>query len=93
MSNNTVASKPRTLQQLAQEALAVQSACNLSGVVNSFVRVLADLRQLPEAEGNDWLHAHPITRVWADKIASLTGIQHNTSAADIAFNEVARLAK
>ncbi len=74
MSNPT--EKPvRSIRELASEALAVQNACNLSGVVNGFSRALEHLRAQPDARGNDWLHAHPVTLLWADKIASLTGTQ------------------
>jgi hypothetical protein len=66
----------RTLKQLAKEAYDVQDACNLSGVALSFGKALSDLRDLrPANEGTDWLNTHPIAILWADKIASLTGIQ------------------
>lgn len=67
---------PRTLKQLAQEALDVQDACNLSGVVHSFSRAITDLREnLPDA-GTSEINNHPICRLWADKIAHLTHTQH-----------------
>jgi hypothetical protein len=37
----------RTLAQLAQEALTVQDACNLSGVVHGWSRSISRLRELP----------------------------------------------
>ena len=55
------------------EALQVQDACNLSGVVISFAGVLKKLRE--EGLSTDEIANHPVARVWADKIASLTGIQ------------------
>jgi hypothetical protein len=66
----------RTMKELAQEALDVQNACNLSGVVHSFARAMTDLRAVAEAEG--WagtqnINTHPICQLWADKIADLTG--------------------
>jgi hypothetical protein len=64
---------PRTIKELAQEAINVQDACNLSGVVNGFARSIADLRE--HVKGSDALASHPISRLWADKIASLTGTQ------------------
>ena len=69
------------------EALQVQNACNLSRVVIAFSRVLQKLRD--SGLGNDAIHSHPLTRVWADKIASLTGIQDpgNANACE-AFNAV-----
>jgi len=68
-----------------EEALAVQNASNLSGVVHSFSRVLEILRG--EGLSTDEIAAHPITRCWADKIASLTGIQDDLVAFE-AFNAV-----
>jgi hypothetical protein len=63
----------RTLQELAREALAVQDACNLSGVAQGFARAMADLCAL--VPGTDARNAHPIAVLWADKIAHLTGTQ------------------
>lgn len=70
-----------------EDALAVQNASNLSGVVHSFSRVLEILRG--EGLSTDEIAAHPITRCWADKIASLTGIQHGPLAGE-AFDMVHR---
>ena len=63
----------RTLKELAEEALAVQDACNLSGVAQTFARVMRDLCEL--APGTDARNTHPIAVLWADKIAHLTGTQ------------------
>ena len=38
----------KTLKELAEQALAVQDACNLSGVLNSFREAMSHL----------WEHAH-----------------------------------
>jgi hypothetical protein len=77
-----------TWPQLAQEAWDVQNACNLSGVAHSFARVVGDVRALLESEGpsgNEALHAHPVVRLWADKIASLTGTQYSTESVEHAY--------
>jgi len=66
----------RTIKELAKEAYDVQNACNLSGVVISFSRAIADLKEMPDCQGSDWVHSHPVTVLYADKIASLTGIQY-----------------
>lgn len=63
----------KTLQQLAQDALLVQDACNLSGVATSFAKVVQDVRAITP-NNPDW-HCHPILKLWADKIASLVGTQ------------------
>ena len=69
----------KTIKQLAQEALDVQDACNLSGVVHSFARSLGALRDALAANGDrvstSAINAHPIAKVWADKIAHLTQTQ------------------
>jgi hypothetical protein len=68
----------RTLADLAAEALRVQDACNLSGVVHSFARSLTRLRAILEERGKggtDAVNRHPICWLWSDKIASLTGSQ------------------
>lgn len=62
----------RTIKELAKEALDVQDACNLSGVVHAFSRAITDLRaNLPNA-GTDEINRHPVCVLWADKIRSLT---------------------
>jgi hypothetical protein len=63
----------RTEKELINEAIAVQDACNLSGVVRSFAQALSDLRDLPDCKGTAWLNQHRVSRLFADKIKSLTG--------------------
>jgi hypothetical protein len=62
----------KTLSQLAQDALNVQDACNLSGVVHGFSRAMTDLRELLPKAGTDEINTHPISVMWSNKIASLT---------------------
>lgn len=65
----------RTLAQLAEEVLAVQDACNLSGVVISWERSIRRLRVLLTAEhefSTSKLNEHPINMMWASKAADLT---------------------
>jgi len=63
----------KTLKELAVEALAVQDACNLCGVAQSFARAMIDLGE--HTKGTDERNTHPISILWADKIAHLTGTQ------------------
>ena len=58
------------------EALAVQDACNLSGVVHSFARVFEIIRAEPGNHGTDYVNKHPVCVLFADKIAHLTGTQY-----------------
>lgn len=67
--------KVRTWKELATEALAVQDACNLSGVVTSFSHIIREVRARLETEGRgstDQISAHPVCVLFSDKIASLT---------------------
>lgn len=63
----------RTLEQLAEEAILVQDACNLSGVIHAWSRAISRLRQLTNL-GTDDLNTHPINVMWASKVGSLTRI-------------------
>jgi hypothetical protein len=82
---------PRPLAQLAQEALDVQDASNLSGVVQTFVKALEDLWQHAQAEGRgtDWVNQHPITKAYVSKLTSLSGWR----TGDGTFHEIIRLAR
>lgn len=65
----------KTLRQLAQDALDVQDASNLSGVVKGFDQAIADLKgNLPNL-GSYQINNHPIVRIWVDKLASLAGLE------------------
>lgn len=66
-------------KKLAKGALDIQDACNLSGVVISFSKVIIEVRRLLEAEGKlstDEVNNHPVCVLYADKIAHLTGTQY-----------------
>lgn len=69
----------RTLRDLALEALQVQNACNLSGVVHSYSRAMARLWKLLENEGGtstEKVNTHPIAVMWASKVESLTSLDY-----------------
>jgi hypothetical protein len=71
--------KIRTWKELAQVAMDVQSACNLSGVVHSFSDIIREVRARLDAEGkggNDNLHKHPVCVLFATQIAYLTGCEN-----------------
>jgi hypothetical protein len=70
-----VSNDERTIGQLATEALGVQDACNLTGVLHGFARSLARLRVLLGEPGTVRLNQHPIAKLWADKVAQLAGVQ------------------
>lgn len=68
-----------TLKQLAQEAIRVQDACNLSGVAHGFSRAITALRFALKTEGQpcdtEAVNKHPICIMWVDKLSHLTGAQ------------------
>lgn len=63
-----------SLKEAARDAIAVQYACNLSGVVHSFSRHLTTLwgfaRELEK--GTDWVNQHPICQMFMVQIVWLT---------------------
>ncbi len=61
------------MKQLYKNALNVQDACNLSGIVHSFSRDLSRLRELNPGMGTDEINRHAICVLYSNKIASLTG--------------------
>ena len=79
----------RTLQQLAEEAIQIQDASNLSGVVHAFSRAMHDLfANRPPDSGTDWLNTHPIVRAWVSKLVSLSRYEMS----DDTFEQVMELA-
>jgi hypothetical protein len=68
----------RTEQELIKEAIQVQDACNLSGVVHSFSRAMSRLWAITHADGGEnkgteWVNTHRVARLYASKIQSLSG--------------------
>lgn len=77
----------KTLKELAEECLQVQDACNLVAVANGMGRSISRLRDLL----GDWdvAYRHPITRLWVDKLASLSGYPQAGSFKD--YDEVYKI--
>lgn len=81
----TESNDTRSMADLARFALDIQNACNLSGVVHSFARTISRLRVLLDEQGNGGTRAvntHPVSVLFADKIAHLAGIQGATEIHD-----------
>ena len=76
----------KTLKQLAQDSIDVQNASNLLGVSKAFNLMLLDLKHY-FPDHND-LYNHAITRVWVDKITSLSNIQFDSGNVSQAFDDV-----
>lgn len=85
-----------TIQQEAQQALDVQAAVNLSGVVGSFHRTCmvlwAEANRLNK--GTAWVNQHPIVTLYLSKLASLNRTQCFCEANNVpqAYDMVQRLA-
>lgn len=63
-----------------QDAIFAQDACNLSGLVHSFSKVVtkiwAEARAL--GKGTDWVNRHPISVLYASKLGSLANSETNS---------------
>ena len=64
-----------TIKEAAKTALDVQDACNLSGVVFSFAKVMQVICDEAHrlGKGTDWKNRHPIVILFLDKLADLAG--------------------
>lgn len=72
----------KTIQDAAQSALDVQNACNLTGVLHSYSAAMKIVREeaKKQGEGTDWINQHPISRLYADKVVSLSGMRFHTAS-------------
>lgn len=67
--------KVRTWKEMGAEAIAIQDACNLSGIAISFAQVVLEVLRRLEAEGQGGrgnVAQHPVITMWMSKIVSLT---------------------
>lgn len=57
-----------------KKAIFVQSACNLSGLVHSFSKVMSSINAeaRDKGHGTEWVNTHPICRLYAEQISHLT---------------------
>lgn len=67
----------RTMKEMCQEALDVQNAYNLSGVIHAWSRLFPDLRaQVERLLDRDFttekLNQHPVCILFSSKVADLT---------------------
>ena len=85
----------QTLKEHAKDALNVQNACNLSGVVHSFDKVVTDLWEEANriGKGTDWVNTHPIVQAYVDKLASLARVQANVNNVFDAFDACQKIAE
>lgn len=76
-SAQEIAAETRSISNLAADALAVQNACNLSGVAYSFAGAMSALWAHAHATGmgTGWVNQHAITRAYLCKLVSLSGCE------------------
>lgn len=75
-----------------EDAITVQDACNLSGVVFAFAKVMEKICNDPANTCTEWKNSHPICIMYASKIASLTGCDFSfASAYQAVKDEIGRL--
>ena len=62
-------------EQDYRDAILIQDACNLSGIVFAWGRVMKKICAMDDfaGMGTDWKNHHPINVLYASKVASLTG--------------------
>ena len=68
----------RTYEDAAETAVLCQDACNLLGVVHDFSRILSDVlwpMAREQEKGTDWVNQHPISKLFADKLADLARVR------------------
>jgi len=60
-------------------AILVQDACNLSGIVQSWAKMMEKIWDEARAhgEGTSYVNGHPINVMFASKVASLTGSEES----------------
>lgn len=82
---NTLPIDPKhydAIRKLANDALAVQDACNLTGVVHAFSRAMTALREAIPNQGTEFYNRHPISVMYSSKIQSLT---HSNNCGEFSF--------
>lgn len=60
-------------QRACKNSLDVQDACNISGVLHSFLEDLAAVRAHPGNSGTDWIRRHPVVVLYVDKLFDMVG--------------------
>lgn len=63
----------RNIKELAKEAITIQDACNLSGLVHGWSRSITELREIMPATGTEAINRHPINKLRASKLLELSG--------------------
>jgi len=78
------------VKNLLKQALQVQDACNLSGILYSWADAMGALREAYPDQGTEFYNTHPINVLFASKVADLTGCAVNFGDA---YNKAMELTK
>ena len=85
-----------TIKQAAQQAIAIQNGCNLSGIAISFAEVLTEAIW-PEArrtgKGTQWVNMHPIATLFISKLCDLNRYRDSFMEVSSAYDLVQRMAE
>jgi hypothetical protein len=72
----------RDAKYWAEQAIFVQSACNISAVAFSFSQLMEDLNSYMHESVKDkqteWRNHHPLIVLFVDKLADLCGIERDS---------------
>jgi hypothetical protein len=79
---------------LAQDAIAVQDACNIGGVINLLHQVKEKLHAHPRYKGTDWVKHHPLIVLLLSKCGSLcTGDGGDVGVFSLAYDQCETVAE
>lgn len=81
----------KTIQEAAQAALVAQDACNLSGLVYSFAKMMEIIceEDRKHGHGTEWKNSHPICTLMIDKMSQLAHCDENFHRAYEAVKQMA----
>jgi hypothetical protein len=84
-----------TYEEAARTAIAVQDACNLSGVVHSFADAVSTIwdEAHRQGRGTEWVNTHPVVTLFLDKLADLNGYWFQCPQIGQAYDEVRKIAE
>ncbi len=77
----------------AKDAILLQDACNLSGIVHTWHKHMEALwaEARDNGHGTEWVNTHPICQLFSDKVAQLT--QGTSSGYSQAYEVCERLSR
>jgi hypothetical protein len=85
-----------TYREAARTAIAVQDACNLSGVAFSFAEAMQAIcdEQNRLGEGTDWKNRNPVAQLFLWKMADLAGldVRHDSGQFAAMYSAVLKIA-